>query len=179
MREQNLRQRLAIRGSDITERQNISNGLINPTFDTTFLFFRDRLDNPAPVDIRHEEPMENDHARNYRCFKCKKTDHRARFCKQNKPQVRSRPQINKPINQNRPVHTVERSSRSPVECWNCGKVGHVRADCWSSRSYQRTQQNRGRMIGRQNRSRDTQNENNERPTSGYNPRSLNEQNQEN
>lgn len=112
------------------------------------------------------------------CFKCKNTGHRARFCNQNKPHVRSRPKINKPINQNRPVHTVEPSSRSPVESWNCGKVGHVRADCWSSRSYQRTQQNRGRMIGRQNRSRDTQNENNEKSTSGYNPRSFNEQNQE-
>lgn len=105
----------------------------------------------SSVETRHVEPMEIDHARNSRCFKCKQTGHRARFCTQNKPQVRSSPQINKRPSQNKPVHNIEQKPRSPVECWNCGKVGHVRADCWGSHMYQRTQQNRGRPSNRQGR----------------------------
>ena len=152
MREQNLRQRLAIRGSNMTEIvQSNDNRRTLSNFDTTLPLLKDRADNLTSVETRHVEPMEIDHARNSRCFKCKQTGHRARFCTQNKPQVRSRPQINKRPSQNKPVHNIEQKPRSPVECWNCGKVGHVRADCWGSHMYQRAQQNRGRPSNRQGR----------------------------
>lgn len=139
MREQNLRQRLAIRGSNMTEIvQSNDNGRTLSNFDTTLPLLKDRADNLTSIETRHVEPMEIDHARNSRCFKCKQTGHRARFCPQNKPQIRSRPQMNTRLSQNKPVHNIEQNPRSPVECWNCGKVGHVRADCWSSRMYRRT-----------------------------------------
>lgn len=52
----------------------------------------------APTDTRQEEPIEN--ARNKGCYKCKEIGHGARFCPQNKQQVRSRPQLNKRLNKN-------------------------------------------------------------------------------
>lgn len=181
MREQNLRQRLAIRGSNMTEIvQSNDNGRTLSNFDTTLPLLKDRADNLTSIETRHVEPMEIDHARNSRCFKCKQTGHRARFCSQNKPQIRSRPQMNKRLSQNKPVHNIEQNPRSPVECWNCGKVGHVRADCWSSRMYQRTQQNRGRSSNRQGRTYDFKNRVNEGPSQNFKPRSsVNKQKQEN
>lgn len=181
MREQNLRQRLAIRGPNVTNNvQNDDNTQTSSSFDTTTPLLRDRLINFSPAEIRHEEPMEIDHARNNRCFKCKKTGHRARFCPQNKCQVRPRPQLSKRPIQNQTVHNVEQSPRPPIECWNCGRFGHVRADCWSPRMYQRTQQNRGRPANRQKRSHDFDDQINRRSTKDWSPRAnFDKQNPEN
>lgn len=50
MRKQNLRQRLAIRGSKVTESvQNNDNGRTLSRFDTTPPFFKNNLDNFAPA----------------------------------------------------------------------------------------------------------------------------------
>lgn len=65
--------------------QNDYNGQIS-RFDTTVPFLNERLVNFSATEIRHEDPMEIEHARNKRCFKRKEIGHRARFC----PQINSR-----------------------------------------------------------------------------------------
>lgn len=71
MREQNLRQRLAIRGLNAVDDTINDNRQIFPNFDTSH-FYRDRLDNYTPIVTRHDKPMEVDHTRNNRCYKCTK-----------------------------------------------------------------------------------------------------------
>lgn len=68
MREQNLRQRLAIRGLNAVDDTINDNRKIFPNFDTSH-FYRDRLDNYTPIGTRRAEPMEVDHAPNDRCYK--------------------------------------------------------------------------------------------------------------
>lgn len=112
MHQQNLRQRLT-RGSNITNSaQNDNNRHTSARFDTTKPFLTERLGNFAPVETRDEEPIEPkeiNYARNNRCFKCKKTDQRARFCPQNKLQATPYSQLSKRSNQNQTVHNGEKS----------------------------------------------------------------------
>lgn len=70
MHEQNLRQRLAIKGSKMTNTvQNDDNRQTSLRFDPIVSFFNERFVNFAPIDTRHEGPMEIDHARNNRRFR--------------------------------------------------------------------------------------------------------------
>lgn len=69
--------------------------------------------------------------------------------------------MNKQLNQNKPVRNIE---RSPVECWNCGKVDHVCAECWSSSRYQSAQQNWDKPTNRQGQSNDFRNQVDEGPS---------------
>lgn len=180
MREQNLRQRLAIRGSSITSTTPNDNRQTVSKFDSTTPLLSERLVNLSSTDNRQEEPMEVDHTRNKGCFKCMKIGHRARFCPLNKPQVRPRPQLNKRLHNTQSVHYVEQSPRPPIECWNCGRIGHLRADCWSKRRFSRTQQNRGRSADRQDRSRDFKDQNDRRSPKIWTRRAtFDKQNQEN
>lgn len=56
--------------------------------------------------VGREEPMEVDHIRNRKCFKCGNPNHQARDC--------------------RMVHAVQQTR---LVCWNCREQGHVRRDC--------------------------------------------------
>lgn len=55
------------------------------------------------------EPMEIDHSRGIRCFKCKRMGHRSRDC--------------------RSVHVVENPQIRRVKCWGCSEEGHVVKNC--------------------------------------------------
>lgn len=96
MHQQNVRQRLA-RGSYITNSvQNDNYRHTSSRFDTTKPFLSERLGNFSQIETRNEEPIEPieiNYARDNRCFKCKKTGQRARFCPQNKLQAMPCPPI--------------------------------------------------------------------------------------
>lgn len=96
MREQIMRQRLAIKVSNMKETvQSNDNRRTLSNFDTTLLLLKDWAANPTSKETRHVNPTGIDLARNSRCFKCPKTGHSARFCPQNKSWVRPCPQTKK------------------------------------------------------------------------------------
>ena len=72
---------------------------------------------------RKEEPMEIDHYRPLRCFKCKKTGHSSKTC--------------------RNVHLLNDAKRKNpnIICWGCGQEGHILRLCKQD-SYGRTERPR-------------------------------------
>lgn len=78
----------------------------------------------APRSERRETPMEIDHSRQLKCFKCKKIGHTAKNCKV----------VNHVYNETVQNPRVNRK----IICWGCGQEGHIIRTC------------RQRQQGRQN-----------------------------
>ena len=85
------------------------------------------------------EPMEIDHFRGMRCFKCKKVGHRSKDCKS--------------------VQVVSQSQNRKIKCWGCGIEGHILNNCpqgqqkhsnVTRRTYNPSSQGQSRRHGRSN-----------------------------
>lgn len=83
----------------------------------------------------------------------KKVGHRARFCPQNKPQNIKQPNRR----QNKPIHTVEQTSKNRTVCWNCHKFGHIQSDCRNPRKFEGKWQNRDRSFNHEDRHHEFEN----------------------
>ena len=70
----------------------------------------------ADENMKRSEPMEVDHFRPRRCYKCGSSQHRARNCQNSRGQVNA--------------IAGERQSRgSELLCWRCNQPGHFKRDC--------------------------------------------------
>eukprot|EP00178_Gracilaria_changii_P007659 TRINITY_DN2408_c0_g1_i1.p1 TRINITY_DN2408_c0_g1~~TRINITY_DN2408_c0_g1_i1.p1 ORF type:complete len:739 (-),score=46.72 TRINITY_DN2408_c0_g1_i1:861-3077(-) len=89
--------------------------------------------------------------RNYRTAAATSTDKKADG---KKDQPHPYPSARKSVSKNQ----RSRKKKKGVECWNCGKIGHTRAECWSKRKSNNNQSNpNSRNGGGRNRQ---QNQNN-------------------
>lgn len=86
----------------------------------------------AQKSERREEPMEVDHYRPIKCFKCKKIGHTAKKC--------------------RVVNSVNNDTgqeKKKIRCWGCGKQGHILRNCRQDRQTERPNMGHGQKIQEQ------------------------------
>jgi len=90
-----------------------------------------------PYENRDVTPMEVDHHRPKRCFKCKKTGHCAKDCRVRNVQAVQR------VNLNPPQSGITSSNISrEIRCWECGEMGHIRR-YYPQLGFQNRQNNQG------------------------------------
>ena len=104
MKEQNIRKRFSLRQEPEFERPQMT-----PNFRT-----------PA----KQEEPMEVDHYRPKRCYKCKRTGHWAKECR-----VKTASEVHGPLRQGFGSPRKPFDRKQGMECWHCGQPGHWKKDC--------------------------------------------------
>jgi len=115
MREQNIRKRFALR-QDNEPRQNR---------------YKPKENNNS--QSRDETPMEVDHFRPKRLYKCKRKGHLTRDCR-----VRTANEIQ---NLSRQGFGSPRQVNNNKNCWKCGQSGHFSKDCQNFKYRQNVQGN--------------------------------------
>ena len=93
------------------------------------LWARVHLSGSVPYTQKSDKrgtPMEVDHYRNFRCYKCKQKGHSANRC--------------------RNVNAVDRRTNRKILCWGCGQEGHILKFCKNRNQTPRTPLGHGRSF---------------------------------